>query len=43
MQHLNFGKKLYFCGGFLHSESQKPGYKGIHLLVKKIGQHLYII
>lgn len=35
MQHLNYEEKLYFCNGFLHSESQKPVYKGILLLVKK--------
>ena len=27
MQHLNYEEKLYFCNGFLHSESQKPVYK----------------
>ena len=35
MQHLNYEEKLYFCSGFLHSESQKPVYKEILLLVKK--------
>ena len=42
MQHLNYEEKLYFCNGFLHSESQKPVYKN-PLVSKKIGQHLYII
>ena len=43
MQHLYFGKKLYFCNGFLHSESQKPVYKGIHLLVKNRPTPIYHI